>query len=396
MPAPNVFQNKTIRVKTSQPDFLKMDSLEISPTILAVIQTSLNTSSTIPLHSTKALEHATESLRSEIGKMERRIESTLQFLRSLEDHKATLQTTCRTMTLALSHSLRPFPPLPLDLAQHIIHLACIDDRNTTLSVSLASKQMREWSDDCLWTSIMFRSNQRYTFRKFLDFSMTPNFLSSSRAERIQSLGFGCSLPPTSAVVFSLPNLKTFSVSSGQSLNWLQDVSSPSLRHLSCNPLDISRYLEFHLPIFQPLTHLNILAPSLSQQSRWLDSNWSDLRNLPCLTHLNLDASSVRDDAGLLALLEAALPDSLLLAVVCLHEPVHRSFHDVRTGLIDKRMVVSSAPSKSPSKPWVLLLSKVASSFDEWATVDFRGGGDLWVKGEMILKERNASLNADFK
>ncbi|KAH8833114.1 hypothetical protein DL96DRAFT_1811647 [Flagelloscypha sp. PMI_526] len=398
MIASKIFQHKTVRARESQFNTLKMDSLEVFPNILAGIQTSLNNSSTIPHHSTKALEDAADSLRSEIDKMEKWIDSTRHFLQSLEDHNKILQKSCQTMTLAASHSLRPFPPFPLDIAQQIIHLSCTNDRKTILSVSLVSKQLHEWADDSLWSRIIFRPNQRHKLETFLDFFSKPDFLSSPQAKRIQSMGFGCSLPPNSTILFSLPNLKTFSIGRGQSLIWLRGASCPSLRQLSCSPLDISPSLssfEFRQPIFQSITHLNMVMPFTMQHSRWLDADWSDLRNLSRLTHLNLDASSVRDDARLLALLKPALPDSLKLVVVGLTEKLQQSFHDVRTGLIDRRMVVSTN-SKEPSMPWVLLIPGGNLSVDGWATVGFRGANILWAKGEALLKERNATLNRNFR
>ncbi|KAH8833112.1 hypothetical protein DL96DRAFT_1584817, partial [Flagelloscypha sp. PMI_526] len=391
MPMKGLHFKKTVEVNGFRR--LDMESYAVYPRELALIEGSLRTSSTIQFLSSKILEDTNNLILSEISTTDKWIQSTRDFLNSLEAHKIELAAASNTLNLAVEQFLQPFPPLPLDLAQSIIDFACFEDRNTTMTVSLVSKQMRQWSDDHLWRDITFHYNQTQQANRLVETLTYPNFLASAQAKHIQTLAFPV-MPANSKKIFALPNLRTLVISASGSLPPLEGVSCPSIQHLSC-VLEPSFYGS-DPPVFPSLTHLNVLSP-LDWKSRWWEGDWSGFRNLSSLTHLNLDLSTLPqgDCLTFLKSLTVSLPNSLQVAIVCFRggqkDPI---FDTVRMGRMDTRMVVSRKMTRYDGwymrTTWVLYIEEDDLYFTKWASKGFQGRNNLWTRAMDILKERNAS------
>ncbi|KAH8833111.1 hypothetical protein DL96DRAFT_1584816 [Flagelloscypha sp. PMI_526] len=392
MPVFAICQQKTVTTYGSKP--FKMESWTVPSSVLAPIETALRTSSTVPYHSTQTLEEATSFLLQAKCNTEKLIESTRQFLQLLEAHNSELLTVSEPIRLAASQCLRPFPPLPMDLAQYIIELVCMTDKGTTLSVALASKQMREWSDEYLWTNIAFQYKHHTQPGVLVELLSRQEFLDSPQAKRIQAVGLQGSLPAHAERILALPNLKTLVVQQPRALSDLHGVTCPSLRHILCTPPERSNSsFEFNIPLFQTVTHLNLIPSSNWRgNSDWCNADWSSLKSLPCLTHLYLNISSMGGEVEFMDKFKLALPTALQVAVIRLSEERQpQAFEAVRTGRIDIRLVAGKGAGQTDPqvKPWVLHLAW--DNPMDWISVDFQGPNNLWSRAEAILKERNAIL-----
>ncbi|KAH8826269.1 hypothetical protein DL96DRAFT_1681400 [Flagelloscypha sp. PMI_526] len=246
--------------------------------------------------------------------------------------------------------IQPFPPLPLDVAEHIVSTAARGDKVLASNLTRVSKQIRHW-------------------------------------EKIRIL------------LSSLPNLERLNHWALSERLIEEDlVTHPSLRQISCHPQDFTASAErlgFNSPFFQNVTHLDIgkYIPGFDKWSSW---NWSSLQALRNLSHLLMSMQFIQDDPQHLFCipdtLVPALPPSIQIVMLNVDPDVelvkHELYNQIRTGEVDHRVLLRICHRRGPTK-WVLVVgSEYDGRFDD-GHERLNGGDDvLWQSGMDMLRKRN--------
>ncbi|KAH8833196.1 hypothetical protein DL96DRAFT_713189 [Flagelloscypha sp. PMI_526] len=139
-----------------------------------------------------------------------------------------------------------------------------------------------------------------------------------------------------------------------------------------------------LPLFQNLTHLEIIRPQIIPWER------TALHRLPHLTHLYVDIKLTSDSLrSIVDGLIPSLPTSIQIVILDYHynKPSDSEldvYDGLRIGQVDSRVLLSSVLDNE----WIYHTDGI--NIDEWA-LSGMGGEEWWQLGMKVLKQRNHAL-----
>ncbi|THV06997.1 hypothetical protein K435DRAFT_960214 [Dendrothele bispora CBS 962.96] len=193
-----------------------------------------------------------------------------------------------------------YTALPLDTIRRIVDYASLADRRTALQLVLVSRQVKEWADVNLYSTVeLYLEPQIASFHQTVEkpFSNTKDFFAAT--VRSLSVSFNQGNGRVPRILLACPNIEDFTMyiihgnasteRTGVVLNAISDLEyslhtlrpmrvQTQLYHCFRNPLQ-----KFYNTLFQNMTHLALLD-DWEYWTRWSD----DFCFLPALTHLCLD------------------------------------------------------------------------------------------------------------
>ncbi|KAH8831884.1 hypothetical protein DL96DRAFT_1706287 [Flagelloscypha sp. PMI_526] len=302
-------------------------------------------------------------------------------------------------------SLKPFPPIPMDLGRYIFELSAEIDSETRRSLTYVSKDVQNIADTRLFRTINMSYMDEWGFCDKLDAAIPPRILRGFLY--MKSLIWNFHFPYGGApkyfkqMLSLCRNLEVAALDCPDNEDVIisKEEIPVSLRSLACRtdlfqlsskPI-ISRSSLTH-PIFLQLTHLNVETSLLKQ---W---DASPLRAMTRLTHLHLDAYYV-DSSVLLVTLEGVishLPSKILILVVEMMDSVTTEladeFNRFQDGRYDSRLLVGM--SYLPEDEFLWILETPQHDPGSWLDDDYGLQTEpmtMWGRGMKLLKERNSEL-----
>ncbi|KAH8833197.1 hypothetical protein DL96DRAFT_1811714 [Flagelloscypha sp. PMI_526] len=359
--------------------------------------------STFSLYSTEAVQNAVDTLLKAAENLDQVITDLQKVLLQLNARKARLDYERNIVVQSIQKPFIPFPIIPLDIVQYIMEMAASMDKFTAKKLTQVSKTVQPWADKYLLKALIIRS-QREALSLWTLFNESPTFTARC-ASWTQCCVLGTEVDQSSMprnIFVALHNLRSFAYWR-YPLLFTEQLNFPSspigLRRLSlgCNDtylVDSSPSLDMTLPLFQNLTHLELISlPIFPWEQIALD-------RLLQLTHMYLDIEltsaflhSIVD--GLIPL----LPMSIKIVTLDYGEdkPNISSlelYDGLRTGKVHSRVLLSARHSSSIpdsgvlDNEWIYFARNI--EMDEWALSGM--GGEMWWQRTMEkLQERNHAL-----
>ncbi|KAH8796225.1 hypothetical protein DL96DRAFT_1794295 [Flagelloscypha sp. PMI_526] len=372
------------------------------PKDLAAIEVSLRTNSTIPEFSGQDLRDAAATFRKFSRKLQKTIPDVERYLDSLKVQANQLQTAESVARDAHMRLIKPFPPLPLDVAQQIVSIAAGYNKSTAKSLSVVSKHVYQWARRQLWKSVFIDEPK---LKGFITLIRAPRFASANALliRRLQiSQDAELSRENACILLTSLPNLEQFGHWGASEYLTKEDLFvRPSLQRISCDPLAFSSdpdRMDFNSPFFQNLTHLDFwnAADDPSDFEKW---NWASLKVLVHLTHLRMNLQFLRQGPTYLSYVQSritpALPPSLQILILDVAADCnllsYKDYNKLRRGEVDRRVLLC-AFEKDYQGEWVLELGTKINGGEDGGRGWLNGGEDqLWKSGMKMLRKRNNTL-----
>ncbi|KAH8833334.1 hypothetical protein DL96DRAFT_1677500 [Flagelloscypha sp. PMI_526] len=375
---------------------VKCPTFSLNPKFIEAIQLAQLMNSTIPYYSAQAVRKSAEKLLENHQDIQNIIVEVEIVLQMLKHHAAKLREWGQLVKEAASEAIRPFPPIPTDIAAPCVALAAEMDISTAKSLTFVSKQVQQWADPYVWNCVTVNSNKLAGRLSVL--LQQPGFI-TKRAGWIRTFASSGQVETECLplnMILALPKLKSFS-------HWNRRLPCPkrspdfpsTLRRISCCPHllnadSVSNNIDFNLPVFQHLTHLDVRG------STDIGQNWSPLKTLSCLTHLNVwgdnsDYSSIID--GLIPSLSKSI--KIVILNFIFENGEHEEWNSLRKGELDARVVVSLHLRRATFN-WVLEIHPESYGRSGLLLAYANGGWmGLWDRGMAMLRARNTALQLSY-
>ncbi|KAH8794590.1 hypothetical protein DL96DRAFT_1827432, partial [Flagelloscypha sp. PMI_526] len=380
-----------------------------SPDELAAIKFAFTNGSIISDSAFKDLECAANEFQKHFHELRNIIGDLELYVRALKVQAERISVHEKLVRMACSRVMRPFPPLPLDIAQAAVTIAAEEDDITAKNLTLVSRQVRQWADKELWRSVYINREDQFT--RFTLLLQDPIF-ASTRARCIHRLQVERRVPSKNdlfTVLSSLPNLERFT-------HWDTDMTSvqdgtvgflhcSSLRHISCDPrlfsVDFTR-IDLDSAFFHYVTHLDVAVGDDIEYHMWSSWNWSTLKSLSHLTHLLVEMMFIGNNSQHLPCIQTdlipVLPPSIQLVLLDIDSDAELLeddlYNEIRRGELDRRILLCVYESW-PLGEWVLEVGNMGDGRSFGCGPIWVNGGDdiLWESGMDMLQRRNKVLDA---